>query len=1057
MGDISAKFLCILFLINLSDGYWFCGGAILDDKGKCLCGNVTITRDEWYDDRIRCCGGDTCSINEDGSATCPEGEICHSEFSTWTCGDLRIPSDSKCQCGTELFTEDDNRWPDYKFCCPSSSPSQCSMTTEGVANCSGIVKSGEYTGCDTSVCYSRSNFGCKSGDLCVQKWYMCHGQPLCQDFSDVEFCNIHNKDVCTPDYNYYKCPGLIPWSPEHRECYKPTSEINNSEYNCLTRSDETGVTEERETIDYDSIKPCKEYANPGLWCGDVCKDTIEWCNSDSSLSCQSNTSSFTTDNNVLCQNKTFWTLNGLDCNDYSASEGVSFIGRRCVGRQQHCYSAPHRRYDYGPEYNLPYRCRDSSDQVHQVGSKCNIDQDVQEYCQTFCLDLIDDIEIDIPRGEMCDIICQNKEVWISQQTDADILDPRRCQSSCSDKSYNCDACTNPEYNFTCEIGGVKHCINPVLLCDGHPACDDGSDELLSECIEKLLEDKIIKPEATVICQSPMYNNTQTVAVACDQIVECADREDEPWLCTNSRYSLVGAGIALVILFLISIFMKYCRCTTNELKIELTVKFKPEKCKDAVKLQLKCESETNEAPEEDNEPLILLDVLDADVFNRDHDQRHFRDEINLFIQKCKVSDRKQDRINKNQKLYELELRRHGGKESETALCIKNTIDPVNAKIFLDDAKPGIMRRYFPKLEDFLDWLEKKKTAYWILNKAKNITSIYVDICKDTYLMVVIYILVGGPGGSLNNFPTRLSSVIVFCQFGSIVGPLIVTGILHANDEISRCKMKMSLLKKLWKYFLAVLRSPLTPLFISQEYDDNKAARRTMIYYNHLRNDVLELMEEGIRVRRSYAKFLRIDLGLELFFQLSGQLILLFLTVTETPTTGGLESLFKKSNDLYLGLSVALGLRTVYMAYLKTVAVEKPYFGLTSKFVLFTWIIVSATLRLMTLMLYFAPGFGLFSTLHHWRREQIPFAGQYRDQIQTNGTLYLYKMNITKDQWNAIDRYDYDDKKGTHYSEYTVVSLDWYFIYFWIIIMVHTSFNIVLKLAISLSFRFDKTNC
>ena len=94
MGDISAKFLCILFLINLSDGYWFCGGAILDDKGKCFCGNVTITRDKWYDDRIRCCGGDTCSINEDGSATCPRGKTCHSEFSTWTCGDLRIPSDT---------------------------------------------------------------------------------------------------------------------------------------------------------------------------------------------------------------------------------------------------------------------------------------------------------------------------------------------------------------------------------------------------------------------------------------------------------------------------------------------------------------------------------------------------------------------------------------------------------------------------------------------------------------------------------------------------------------------------------------------------------------------------------------------------------------------------------------------------------------------------------------------------------------------------------------------------------------------------------------------------
>ena len=134
-------------------------------------------------------------------------------------------------------------------------------------------------------------------------------------------------------------------------------------------------------------------------------------------------------------------------------------------------------------------------------------------------------------------------------------------------------------------------------------------------------------------------------------------------------------------------------------------------------------------------------------------------------------------------------------------------------------------------------------------------------------------------------------------------------------------------KLWKYLLAILKSPLTPLFISQEYDDNKTARRTMIHYNRHRNDVLELMAEGTRVRRSYAKFLRIDLGLELFFQLSGQLILLCLTVTETPTTGGLEALFGKGNDFYFGLSIAIGLRTIYMAYLKNVAVEKPYFGIT----------------------------------------------------------------------------------------------------------------------------------
>ena len=115
-------------------------------------------------------------------------------------------------------------------------------------------------------------------------------------------------------------------------------------------------------------------------------------------------------------------------------------------------------------------------------------------------------------------------------------------------------------------------------------------------------------------------------------------------------------------------------------------------------------------------------------------------------------------------------------------------------------------------------------------------------------------------------------------------------------------------------------------------------------------------------------------------------------------------------------------------------------------------VSGTLRIMTLVLYFVPGFGLFSILHHWRKEQIPFADQFRNLINTNGKLYLYKMNITKDQWNQIDRFNYEDKIGIPYPEYTVLPLDQYFIFFWILLIVHMSLNVIIKLAISSSFRF-----
>ena len=91
-----------------------------------------------------------------------------------------------------------------------------------------------------------------------------------------------------------------------------------------------------------------------------------------------------------------------------------------------------------------------------------------------------------------DTICKNKEVWISKQTNPKREDPKNCQSSCSNKAYNCDACTNPEYSFTCKINGVDHCLNIDLLCDSVPICDDASDEkalTTPGCIERLSKRK----------------------------------------------------------------------------------------------------------------------------------------------------------------------------------------------------------------------------------------------------------------------------------------------------------------------------------------------------------------------------------------------------------------------------------------------------------------------------------------------------------------------------------------------------------------------------------------
>ena len=161
--DFIYDLLRLLYLVNLCHGEfnWNCGAASIDYRAECFCGNVTITRDESQDDGINCCGRSTCTITEDGTATCPEGMICQT-WGTWPCGDLQISGDNTCQCGAENITFNDWWSSSYKFCCPSST-SQCSLTQEGNGNCDGTVKTGRETGCSSGVCYNRHKFACKSG------------------------------------------------------------------------------------------------------------------------------------------------------------------------------------------------------------------------------------------------------------------------------------------------------------------------------------------------------------------------------------------------------------------------------------------------------------------------------------------------------------------------------------------------------------------------------------------------------------------------------------------------------------------------------------------------------------------------------------------------------------------------------------------------------------------------------------------------------------------------------------------------------------------------------
>ena len=86
---------------------------------------------------------------------------------------------------------------------------------------------------------------------------------------------------------------------------------------------------------------------------------------------------------------------------------------------------------------------------------------------------------------------------------------------------------------------------------------------------------------------------------------------------------------------------------------------------------------------------------------------------------------------------------------------------------------------------------------------------------------------------------------------------------------------------------------------------------------------------------------IELGLEIFYQASGQILLLLLSLTNTKTTGGLQTMFEKSSFLgmdpilVLKLSIVWSMFSCLKKHLKSISKEKIYFPMKAKFSVFLW--------------------------------------------------------------------------------------------------------------------------
>ena len=173
-------------------------------------------------------------------------------------------------------------------------------------------------------------------------------------------------------------------------------------------------------------------------------------------------------------------------------------------------------------------------------------------------------------------------------------------------------------------------------------------------------------------------------------------------------------------------------------------------------------------------------------------------------------------------------------------------------------------------------------------------------------------------------------------------------------------------------------------------------------------------------------------MEVYVQVTVQVLILLLAQTQTANTGGLTTVFDQEFlglDAYtaLGISIAWSVFSCVKLHTKMVAHEKGFCKMTSKIFIFIWGTFATLRRLLSIIAMFIPSMGLFSILHHWRWEQIPFKARLeyakRGFLQPDDKIGLYGLNETI-YWTELDRWSYADPQNPQpppYSLYTLLSL------------------------------------
>ena len=250
MDQIVLKEVLLVLMVAIGGSEQvYCGDVwVRDPEPGCVCGDNNDTQQE----HVKKCGPIYCTTKNHYYTECTGWINLDPDM---FCGDIANMYSMECQCGSRTLSRDDF-FHKSAWCCPGKEA--CNYTRRFVDNTgvhseitgvqcpTGTIIIGQNNSCDNQWCYSKLAQACKTGDQCVNKQDICHGYPVCMDKSDIKHCQEEN-DICGYDFSISRCHDI---PSGHQECYLASAH-NDRRFDCLSRSDEDSLVEEKATIDYD--------------------------------------------------------------------------------------------------------------------------------------------------------------------------------------------------------------------------------------------------------------------------------------------------------------------------------------------------------------------------------------------------------------------------------------------------------------------------------------------------------------------------------------------------------------------------------------------------------------------------------------------------------------------------------------------------------------------------------------------------------------------------------------------------------------------------------------